>query len=302
MKLFLILVGMAVSGYLGYLVEPSLRQSVTGIGGKTAADSTPEAAPAAPITDIDPATLEPEQLPEHLSVKSEIRFSDDTSGLTMTVAPGGKVRLVRVEGSNAVVRPGSTAYTILLPIASTDLLEQLAANPPPPPKPKPAPEPEPAPAPEPPPPPAPEPAPVPEPEPAPAPTGDSEEPAPVPDPPVQPMPEPAPAPEPEPAPAPEPAPEPAPAPQPAPASGPVNVVKVMQDSIRAREIKEFTFDQVLSWKAEPDETVEGEVYQAGSVAYKAETIFGVKTIQAKALIQEGKVKRWIWPKSGMEIK
>ena len=90
----------------------------------------------------------------------------------MTVAPGGKVRLVRVEGTNAVVRPGSTAYTILLPITSTDLLEQLAANPPPPPKPKPAPEPEPAPAPEPvvmpEPAPAPEPAPVyvePEPEP-----------------------------------------------------------------------------------------------------------------------------------------
>jgi hypothetical protein len=28
----------------------------------------------------------------------------------------------------------------------------------------------------------------------------------------------------------------------------------------------------------------------------------VKTIQAKALIQGGAVKKWIWPNSGMEIK
>ena len=40
----------------------------------------------------------------------------------------------------------------------------------------------------------------------------------------------------------------------------------------------------------------------GTLTYKAETIFGVKTIQAKALITDGKVQRWIWPKSGMEIK
>ncbi len=133
------------------------------------------------------------------------------------------------------------------------------------------------------------------PEPAPAPGGDSEEPAPMPEPPVVPTPEPAPAPE--------PAPEPAAEPQPVPtASGPVDVVKVMQESIRSGQIKEFTFDQVLGWKAEPEETVEGTAYQAGSVSYKAETIFGVKTIQAKALIKEGKVQRWIWPKSGMEIK
>ena len=59
---------------------------------------------------------------------------------------------------------------------------------------------------------------------------------------------------------------------------------------------------MLAWKPEANETVDGVVYQTGSAAYKAETIFGVKTIQAKALIRGGKVVRWIWPKSGMEIK
>ncbi|MEI8038194.1 MAG: hypothetical protein WCJ14_07365 [Verrucomicrobiota bacterium] len=76
----------------------------------------------------------------------------------------------------------------------------------------------------------------------------------------------------------------------------------MQESVRSQQIKEFTLAQVLGWKAEADETVNGEVFQAGTLTYKAETIFGVKTIQAKALIKDGKVQRWIWPKSGLEIK
>jgi hypothetical protein len=76
----------------------------------------------------------------------------------------------------------------------------------------------------------------------------------------------------------------------------------MQESIRDGQIKEFKFEQVLGWKAGENETVDGQTFQTGLVSYKAETIFGVKTIQAKALIQKGKVVRWIWPKSGMEIK
>lgn len=76
----------------------------------------------------------------------------------------------------------------------------------------------------------------------------------------------------------------------------------MQESIRDGQIKEFRFEQVLNWKAGEKETVDGQDFQTGLISYKAETIFGVKTIQAKALIQNGKVLRWIWPKSGMEIK
>ena len=76
----------------------------------------------------------------------------------------------------------------------------------------------------------------------------------------------------------------------------------MQENVRDGQIKEFTFDQVLAWKAEADEIIDGETYQTGLASYKAETIFGVKTIQAKALIKGGKIQRGIWPKSGMEIK
>ncbi len=107
--------------------------------------------------------------------------------------------------------------------------------------------------------------------------------------------------EPEPTPAPT---EPAPLTESVDAPAPTDsdVVQVMQASIDAGQIKEFTKAQVLSWTTSTDEIADGETYQIGLAAYKAETIFGIKTIQAKAMIQSGKVVRWIWPKSGMEIK
>lgn len=108
----------------------------------------------------------------------------------------------------------------------------------------------------------------------------------------------------DPEPMPEPEPEPAPEPEPEPAAklDEVAIVKLMQDSIKAGEIKEFTYEQVLGWKAGEEEERDGVSYQTGLVAYEAETIFGVKTIQAQALIADGRIVRWIWPKSGMEIR
>jgi len=98
-------------------------------------------------------------------------------------------------------------------------------------------------------------------------------------------------------------PEPSPEPDAAePAGASADVVAVMQASIKGGEIKEFTFQQVQGWKAGEDEVVDGETFQTGLVAYTAETVFGVRTIEAKAFIKGGKVERWIWPKSGLEIK
>lgn len=299
MKLILMLCGMALAGVLGYLTEPSLRPQVTGTASTDGAAHFPAAtdeAPTAESAGIDLASLTPEQLPKMVILKQETKFSDTSSGLTMTVAAGSPAKLIRIEGNNVAVRPGVTAYTIVVPISKTDLIQQLIDNPPPPPAP-PAPEPAVEPAP------APEPAPVPEPAPAVTPAPEPMvEPAPIPEP--APVVTPAPAPEPvvEPQPEPTPTPEPAPAPSPAVPAGPANVVTAMQESVRNKEISEFTFDQVLDWKPGAAETVDGEQFQTGLISYKAETIFGVKTIQAKALIKDGKVKRWIWPKSGMEIK
>lgn len=300
MKLFFNLFGLAAAGYLGYMAEPSLRFQLTG--------QTPSAAEKARnkkvILDmpgdepqIDLSSLTPEQLPQKVLINSEVKVTDAASGNTMLMPAGNHAKLLRIEGGNAIVSPGDASYTGEIPVNETDLFQQLAANPPTS-KPVKAEPPLVAAAPE----------PV-----VPA-TGDSEEPAkmaeppPVPEAAPEPAPEPTPPPVPEPMPVPEatPAPEstPAPAGEPAApvAAGADAIVIAMQASIKAGQIKEFKFEQVLEWKADANEIADGETYQTGLASYKAETIFGTKTIQAKALIKGGKVQRWIWPKSGMEIK
>jgi hypothetical protein len=79
------------------------------------------------------------------------------------------------------------------------------------------------------------------------------------------------------------------------------IVALIQENIRSAKIKEFTFEKVTDWKAGDESEIDGVKYQSGDITYKSETIFGVKNIQARALIQGGKVARWIWPSSGLEI-
>ena len=200
----------------------------------------------------------------------------------MSIQAGNRVNLLRIEGANAVVGPANSPFEGKVPIMSTDILQQLAANPPAnaahPAAPKvnagsitdasSAP-------------------------PDYSPAGESEEPVAVtPPPPV-----------PEPAPAPAPIPDPVPAPvEDAVPEGPVDVVAVMKESVQSAQIKEFKADQVQEWTAGEQETVEGTVFQTGKVLYKATTFLGEKTIEAKAFIKGGKVQRWIWPRSGMEIR
>ena len=273
MKLFSTLFGMAAAGALGYFAEPSLRFQLTGTkpsAAEVAQDKRVMLQFPGETPRIDLSTLSPEQLPQRVLLNTDVKVTDAGSGVTMLIQAGNRVKLVRIEGGNVVVSPGEGPFLGRVPITETDLVKQIAANPPQTPAPV-----------------VPPAAVTPEPV-IPA-TGDSEEPVKAPEP--APMPEPTPA-----------APEPAPAAAPAEVAGSPDVVTAMQQSIKAGQIKEFTFEQVLEWNPGADEIVDGETYQTGLAAYKAETIFGVKTIQAKALIKTGKVQRWIWPKSGMEIK
>jgi hypothetical protein len=278
MKAFLFLLGLVVACLCGYSLEPKFRLALTGKtpGEKPSISDPAEAAAAQPAMDL--AKIPSDRLPAKVVLKAEAELVDGASDLRVKVSAGSQINLIRLEGSNVIISPGAGSFEGKVPIEQTDLLEQLAAMP------------DSAPS-------APETAPVPSPEPATVPTP---EPAPEPEP--EPEPEPTPAPEPAPVPTPEPSPEPEPAPAPAPA-GSGDPVAIMKASIQAGEIKEFTFGQVLEWlPGEGAETIDGQNYLTGIASYKAETVFGVKTIQAKALIQGGKVVRWLWPKSGMEIK
>lgn len=297
MKIILFIFGILLAWVFGYSTEPKLRAALTRMPQPKAAAAKSDEAAAT----IDLASLTPNQLPEKIALTRKIQSSQQSSGLALSLGAGSEMKLLRLQGENAIVQPEGTTYQILVPVEHTDLVKRILSKPlPTPVQPEPAPEPAPAPetAPE------PETAPAPE-TTAPPETTTASEPAPAPEPAPTPTPEPAPTPEPPPAPEPTPAPAPEPAPAPpadAPPASPTNVVVIMQESIRDKQIKEFNFGQVLTWNAGQNETVEGQAFQTGLVSYKAETIFGVKTIQAKALIQNGKVVRWIWPKSGMEIK
>lgn len=282
MKSFLFLIGVVAAGIVGYSLEPDMRLSLTGVapvkGRVKPKEVTVQAPPAA--VRIDPAAFPAERLPEKVMLKADAEISDPASDLKMRITAGSRVNLIRLAGDNIVISPGAGPLEGIVAISQTDLLEQLAALPQ---------------------------MPVP---PQTAPVATPPVPAPAPEPPPVAVIDPAPAPQPTPVPEPAPAPDPAPAPEPAPApsspsspDGAVDVVAVMKGSIKAAEIKEFTFDQVLDWQAgDGPETVDGETYHTGIASYKAETVFGVKTIQAKALIKGGKVVKWLWPKSGMEIK
>ncbi len=269
MKAFLFILGLIAAGILGYSFEPEFRYGLTGkIPGEKPATTDPVETPVVKPT-IDTASIPADRLPAKVLLKAEVEIVDASSDLRMKVPAGNKMNLVRLEGGNVIISPGAGPFEGKVPIEQTDLMEQLAAMP--------------------------DTAPPAEPVPTPVPT---------PEPTPEPAPEPTPVPTPEPTPEPVPTPEPTPAPEPAPApveSG--DPVAIMKASIQAGEIKEFTFDQVLEWlPGEGAETIDGQNYQTGIASYKAETVFGVKTIQAKALIQGGKVVRWLWPKSGMEIK
>jgi hypothetical protein len=286
MKFLLATIGIFAAGMMGYVLEPSMRYSLTGqipaakpapkpeLPTDTAATPDPVAEVKSPTFDY--SNLQPEQLPDRVVLKAQAFATVVGESDTLPLPAGNKVKPIRIEGDFIHFSVAGTAQG-KISIDQTDLVEQLIANPPAPVSAPPAVV-----------------APV---EPAPV------EPAPV-------VPTPVPAPEPpqvNPAevvaqPQPQPMPDPPPAPAPTTSSlSPDDIVKLMQDSIRSGQIKEFTADQVIGWKAADAEQVDGESYQVGLVAYKAETIFGVKTIQAKAMIQQGKVVRWIWPTSGLEI-
>jgi hypothetical protein len=283
MKLFFNLFGMALAGVLGYLMEPNLRFQLTGhkpSATEIAARGKIVLQQQDGLPDLDLEKLTAAELPERIQINSPVKVTDAATGITMTVDTGSRVKLVRIEGANVVVSPDDGPYIGKLPLKETDLLQLLRATPR---------------------------TTVPE---APQPEVDTTPTIEEPEPPV-PVDPVAPEETPEPQPVPEVAvveetpamPDPTATPQPdaTPATG-NSVVAAMQENIRTGEIKEFTFDQVLEWVAGEDEIVDGETYKTGTASYKAETIFGVKQLQAKALIKNGKVQRWIRPKSGLEIK
>lgn len=95
-------------------------------------------------------------------------------------------------------------------------------------------------------------------------------------------------------------------PEPEPAGGgkltDEQIIALMKKNIADEALEEFKTDQVKSWEAGDDEIIDGTEYQIGLAAYEGPTMFGIQIRKAKALISDGKIKRWIYSNTGMQIR
>jgi hypothetical protein len=80
------------------------------------------------------------------------------------------------------------------------------------------------------------------------------------------------------------------------------VIVAMQESFQNDGLREFTDATPTRWQTGTDETVGDETYQTGLLDYLAQTPFGGKAMQVKALLQDGKVVKWVSITSGKELK
>jgi len=76
------------------------------------------------------------------------------------------------------------------------------------------------------------------------------------------------------------------------------LIDVLKSSVKAGDVNEFNFDQVVDWKL----SGEDGVYQVGMVTYKADTIFDEQQLEAKALVKDGKVVKWLWPTTNTKMR
>lgn len=277
MKFFANLLVVSGAGVFGYFAEPSLRLELTGLS-PTARPPQPEPGnqEEAHLSQVDVTRYAPEQLPKEVTLKKEAQVTDSSSGLKLTVPAGNKVKLIRLGTGTLIVGTGAPNIEGEVEVHDTDVREQLISVVPAPPsaeagdamaKNDPAMG-------------------------GAAPEngdetamndgspGDGSNPALTPDQPT----------------------DGADA-----AAGEFSameaddIVKTMQDSLKAAEVKDIKFDQVSEWAGGEPEEMEGKKYNTGTVSYKAQTILGLKPRQAKAYIAGGKVVRWVNPRSGTDI-
>ena len=79
------------------------------------------------------------------------------------------------------------------------------------------------------------------------------------------------------------------------------LIRVMKKSVKAGMVSEFSVGDVSQWRSTEAEEVEGVSYQAGLATYEKETLFGKQPVVAKCLILNGKPKRWVYAKTGVDV-
>lgn len=80
------------------------------------------------------------------------------------------------------------------------------------------------------------------------------------------------------------------------------LIDALKSSVKAGDVNEFSFDQVIAWKRGSEELIGSDSFEVGIVTYKADTIFDEQELDAKALIKDGKVVKWLWPTTNTEMR
>jgi hypothetical protein len=278
----LVFLGFTLAGYVFY-------PSVSGV------HPLPGQKPA-PAVSQGPSSNEPPSIPaadfpDKVTLKIAVVVYSKDRQTSFELPAGQLVTPVSLERGLLTVRPGTSPLEGEVAVAATDFLEKVAA--------KRASNPTPSAT-------ASEPAVV-------------DNPVPVSQPVVEPTPAPVSEPAAQPAPVVDPAVEPAPVVDPAPVAEPLPVVEaappvasggldsaavvaLMQASVAGGAVTELKDTKVSSWEATADEVIDGQTYQTGLAVYEINGPFGVSSVRAKALIQGGKVIKWIGAKSGLELK
>ena len=92
-----------------------------------------------------------------------------------------------------------------------------------------------------------------------------------------------------------PAPPPATVPEGVPATEADRNLALMRESVAAGALEGVTPGQVKAWRWVGFEEIEGVGYQTGVAVVTKQTYFGEYETEAKALIRNGKVERWVLP-------
>ena len=256
---------------LGYVMEPMFisgvkkKKTVTKAVEQPETNSSPEQdpVPTEPVIQIDLRKITQADFPEKIALKEAYTVADAESGATVTLKEGSMVKPIELIGSQLVIQPSLIPIQGKIHVDKTNFKE-LAL-------------------------------------PKMLARLENQVAEKTPDP----VPTPDPTPTPEPIPTPEPVPTPIPTPEPPAVASKMSasdLIALLKKDVTAGNVTEFKADQVTSWEAGEDMKFEGKNYQTGSVIFKAQTILGEQNHEAIALIQDGKIYKWMWAKTQLEMR
>lgn len=80
-----------------------------------------------------------------------------------------------------------------------------------------------------------------------------------------------------------------------------DALELLKTVVSEGDVASIAYEDVQSWELGEDEELNGEVYVVGLLEITPTTIFGRKPQKVKALMQQGKVVKWVLVSTGKEL-